>query len=214
VPDARIRVVPNGVPSTHFTVADAADQKEARQSFGVDPDVPVVAYVGALAVEKGVDVAVEAVAAVPGLHLLIAGDGPQRSALRELAARCAPDRVHLVGVLDDVTTAYAAADIVVLPSRGGDSMPAALIEAGLCGRPAVATAVGAIPDVVEPGVTGALVPVGDPLRLARTLEALLADPDELAALGAAARARGLERFDIDIVARGWQAALDDAVALK
>jgi glycosyltransferase involved in cell wall biosynthesis len=180
----------------------------------VDPDVPVVAYVGALAVEKGVDVAVEAVAAVPGLHLLIAGDGPQRSALRELAARCAPDRVHLVGVLDDVTTAYAAADIVVLPSRGGDSMPAALIEAGLCGRPAVATAVGAIPDVVEPGVTGALVPVGDPLRLARTLEALLADPDELAALGAAARARGLERFDIDIVARGWQAALDDAVALK
>jgi glycosyltransferase involved in cell wall biosynthesis len=210
----RIRVVPNGVPSARFTVADAADQKEARQSFGLATDAPVVAYVGALALEKGVDVAVEAVAAVPGLQLLIAGDGPQRSALHDLAARCAPRRVHFVGVLDDVTAAYAAADVVVLPSRGGDSMPAALIEAGLSGRPAVATSIGAIPEVVVPGATGELVPVGDPRRLARALEALVADPDELARLGAAARERALQRFDIDVVAAGWEAALYDAVTLK
>jgi len=214
VPAACLRVVPNGVPSERFPLASADERARARRTFGVaadDPDRFVVGSVGALAEEKGVDVAVEAVAAVPGVELLVAGDGPVRRELERVAARCAPSRIHFTGVLDDVRPAYAAADVVVLPSRGGDSMPAALIEAGLCGRPTIATDVGAIADVVVPGETGELVPVGDVKALADAIVRRRDDPARGVELGLAARRRCLERFDIDVVAKGWERALADAL---
>jgi glycosyltransferase involved in cell wall biosynthesis len=210
VPRHRLRVVPNGVPSERFVATDAHGQRLARTALDIDPEAAVVAYVGALVPEKGVDLAIEATAALPGVHLVVAGDGEQRRALEQMAARSAPERVHFVGVIPEVVTAYHAADVVVLPSRGGDSMPATLIEAGMCGRPTVATDVGAIAEVIESGITGEIVPTGDARRLARATQRLLADRAALAAMGGAARARCLARFDIDVVACQWEAALIEA----
>jgi glycosyltransferase involved in cell wall biosynthesis len=91
-------------------------------------------------------------------------------------------------------------------------MPAALIEAGLCGRPVVATAVGDVPFVVERDVTGLLVPPGDEGALGAALGELLADPSRRAAMGAAARERCVRLFDLDAVAPAWEAVLTRAAA--
>jgi glycosyltransferase involved in cell wall biosynthesis len=107
------------------------------------------------------------------------------------------------GSLSDPLGAYAAADIFVFPSRGGDSMPAALIEAGLCGLPAVATDVQAIPEIVVEGRTGWIVAPNVLSPLVEAIRALLTDPEQAASFGAAARARCLDRFDVDTVAGQW-----------
>ncbi len=82
---------------------------------GLDPEAPVVAYLGALAPEKAPALAVEAVAAVPGAHLVMAGSGPLTDQVAQQAERLAPGRVHLLGVVDDPARVLAAADVVVLP---------------------------------------------------------------------------------------------------
>jgi len=194
------------VPAAGFAPATAAARAAARSRFGLPADAAVVLAIGALVPEKGVDLAIDAVAALPGelgVELLVVGDGPERD---RLVAR-AGDRVTFTGPLDDPAVAYAASDVVVLPSRGGDSMPATLIEAALCGLPAVATPVGAIAEIVVDGETGLIVPVGDGVALGEALTVLVADPGRRVRLGDAARTRAKERFTIDAVGPRWAAAV-------
>ena len=99
------------------------------------------------------------------------------------------------------TALYAAADLFVLPSSS-EGMPAALIEAGMAGLPAVAYAVGGVPEVVEDQVTGRLVPPGDQSRLTEAVAELLGDGMRRRAMGEAARSR-YRRFEISTVARAY-----------
>jgi glycosyltransferase involved in cell wall biosynthesis len=204
----RLRVIPNGVPSARFPVVDPQERPAARAALDLDPDRPTVAYVGALVPEKGVDVAVQAVSGLDA-QLLVAGDGRARAELEALAARVAPGQVHFAGSLADASRAYRAAEIIVLPSRGGDSMPAVLIEAGFSGLPAVSTPVEGIPDIVEDTTTGLLVAPSSVSELHDAVAHLLGDPARSAAMGAAARRRCLARFDIDVVAKQWAAVLEE-----
>jgi glycosyltransferase involved in cell wall biosynthesis len=209
VSDDRITVVPNGVPTRPAVSADA--RAAARAHLDVPSDQAVVAYVGALVPEKGVADVVRAIARVPA-RLLVAGTGPERASLEALARDCAPERVAFLGAVDDPALVYEAADVVVLASRGGDSMPAVLIEAGLTGIACVATPFDAIPEVIVDGETGVLVAPGDGDALANALRDLLADPDRRRVLGAAARARCEARFTIPVVAQQWAAVLRGVVA--
>jgi len=211
VPEAKVRVVPNGVPTASFRVADHAGRQAARRRFGLDLDRSTVLSLGALAPEKGVDLAVRALGDLPGAQMLVVGDGPERASLTALANQVAPERIVFTGSIDDPADAYAAADVVALPSRGGDSMPAVLIEAGLCGLPTVSTPVEGIPEIVLDGETGCLVPVGEHAALTRTLGALLTDGDQAARLGAAARAHCIQHFSIEAVAAQWVAVLAELV---
>ena len=95
----------------------------------------------------------------------------------------------------------------MLASRGGDSMPAVLIEAGLMEIPAIATPIEAIPEIVVPEVTGKLVPVGDVDGLARAMRALAADPDLVRTLGRSARAHCAARYAIEPISVAWEAVL-------
>ena len=146
-------------------------------------------YAGALVPEKGVDVAIEAVARCPTAQLLVAGAGPEeasRSAPLAASGRARAGRVR--AARRPIRRARIdAADAIVLASRGGDSMPAVLIEAGLMELPALATPIEAIPEIVRPGITGELVPVGDVDALSAAIGALAADTDPCRALGRAAR---------------------------
>ena len=89
----RVTVIPNGVVADRFTPTDAEGRAQARRDLSLDEQRFTLVYVGALVPEKGVDLAIEAVARVPAAQLLVAGDGPEASTLRALAARVAPDRV-------------------------------------------------------------------------------------------------------------------------
>jgi glycosyltransferase involved in cell wall biosynthesis len=207
VPAGKLAVIPNGVPVEAHPVPGADERLAARASFGLPVEAPVVACIGALSGEKRVGAVIDAVAALPGVHLVVAGGGPERPALEARASGgAAAGRVHFVGVLPGAGPALAAADVVVLASRT-EGMPGVLIEAGLAARPCVATAVGGVPAVIEDGVTGVLVPPDDatlPSALSSALADLLAaGPPRLAALGDAARRRCADNFSMTTVASAW-----------
>jgi glycosyltransferase involved in cell wall biosynthesis len=203
VPENRIHVIPTGAPAARFSPATHEERTAARRTFGLHPELPTVLYLGALSREKNVAAVLEAIARSEGCQLLVVGDGPQRAEIEALAERMAGERTRIAGATDDPTPAYAAADVVVLPSLS-EGLPAVLIEAGLCGLPAVATDVGGVREIVVPGVSGELVPL-DTGSLIDALQAVLAGPEDY---GQRARRRCLERFEIGVVARAWARLLD------
>ncbi|MEO8692717.1 MAG: glycosyltransferase family 4 protein [Acidimicrobiales bacterium] len=207
-----VSVSPNAVPLEHFSPSTRAEKVASRAEFGLPLDAPVVAYVGALVAEKGVDIAIEALrAADPSVVLAVAGHGPEESALKDLARTLGDGRVRFLGALASPLRLYHAADVIVLPSRGGDSMPACLIEAGLCGLATVTTSVGAIADVVIDGETGYVVQPNDGRAFDAALARLLDEPDARDRLGRAARARCEGLFTIDAVAPSWLVVLQECV---
>jgi len=200
VPRDRIRVVANGVPARRCPIPDATARREARRRLRVPDDAPVAAFLGSLTAEKCVGAAVAALGRVPGAHLLVAGDGPERPALEVQAARDAPGRVRFAGVVAGAGPVLAAADAVVLPSRT-EGLPGVLIEAGLTALPVVATAVGGVAEVVVDGETGVLVPPGDVDALAAGLRRVLGT--EGLALGRAGRKRCLAEFEMGVIGARW-----------
>jgi glycosyltransferase involved in cell wall biosynthesis len=203
VPESKIHTIPNGVPAARFPVVDANRRAGARARAGLDTHGPVALFLGSLTPEKGAAHAIGAVARAPELSLVIAGDGPERPRLEELAQEVAPGRVHFTGVVAEPADALALADVLVLPSLT-EGMPAVSIEAGLSGLPVVASDVGAVREVVLDGETGVVVPPGDPAALARAVEDVLPARVEL---GRRARERCLARFEIGVVAAAWDALL-------
>jgi glycosyltransferase involved in cell wall biosynthesis len=197
-----ISVIPNGVPAGRFPRPDTQLRERRRRKLGVGDDF-VVTFLGALVPEKGADVVVRAAAGLEGTRVLVAGEGPERSRLESLVARSGAP-VDLLGQVDHPVELLQASDVVVLPSRGGDSMPATIIEANLVGIPVVATPVGSIGDMVSDGLTGVLLPVPDPEVLRRELVGLRDDPDLRRSLGDRASAIARERYEIVPVARMWR----------
>ncbi|WP_433527946.1 glycosyltransferase [Micromonospora sp. CA-263727] len=171
-----------------------------------------VLYAGRLATEKGVDVLIEAVAALPdGVPVHIAGDGPARPALEELARRRAPGRIRFHGRLGktELHGLVRACAVVAVPSRWHENQPMAVLEAFGCGVPVVGTDLGGLPELIDAGVDGEIVPAEDPPALAAALGRLLADPARSRAMGRAGRAK-VER---DFTPAAHLSRLRDAYAL-
>jgi glycosyltransferase involved in cell wall biosynthesis len=211
VPASKIRVVPNGVPPSRFPPIDRAAAPDARAALQLDPDRPTVLFIGALVPEKGVDLAIDAVGQIDEAQLLIAGDGPERSVLENRARQMAPGRVTFVGSIDDPRRCFEAADVVVLPSRGGDSMPAVLIEAGFMGVPAVATPVEGIVEILDHGRAGELVAKDDVGELTTALRRVLQDTDHATRLVTNARTHCRSAYDIAVVGKQWANVLRESV---
>jgi glycosyltransferase involved in cell wall biosynthesis len=205
VPSDRIHVIPTGVPADSFSPTLPHDRAAARSALelGLDPDRSTVLLLGALSPEKNPLGAIETLATLPDVQLLVGGAGALADAVAQCARTTAPGRVHLAGPVTDPAALFAAADVLVLPSRT-EGIPAVAIEAALAGLPVVASRVGGLPEVVVDGETGLLVDAPTPFRLAKAIEAALA---ESVALGAAARRRALGRFTLDVVADQWDVVL-------
>lgn len=177
-------VLYNGIDLDRFAPGDA---RAARHVLGVDPNGPIVLFVGRLVPGKGLAVLVDAfvrLAAIrPDARLVLVGDGPLRDEVAHQAwtAGVAP-RVTITGAVahERVADWMRAADVLALPSEA-EGFPNVIREALACGRPVVATAVGDVPRIVGPA-TGRLVPVGDASALAAALAGTLAttwDTDSL-----------------------------------
>jgi glycosyltransferase involved in cell wall biosynthesis len=159
-------------------------------------DAPDVLYVGRLIDSKGVHVLLGALAQLPGVTAAIAGDGPARDSLEELAAQLGiTDRVRFLGWIEPRrrTSLYRGSRVFALPSLWDEPFGIVGVEALGAGLPVVASAAGGVPDWLEDGVTGTLVPRGDATALAGALATLLNDRDRHARYSDAAR-RVPERF--------------------
>lgn len=216
----RLTVVHNGVDAARFVPANLPPRTETRQMLRLPIDVPVALCVSRLSPEKDVGTFLEAcaltVATIPDARFLVAGDGPQMPALgQRLAFLHLEERAALLGARDDVPRLLSASDLFCLTSRE-EGLGIAPLEAMACGLPVVATRVGGIPEVVQDGVTGLLVPPADPAAFAAAMAALLTDPARARAFGEAGRARVLSHFAEKAMVAAtravYEAALPAAVA--
>ena len=198
----RVAVVPNGIRPRQATAAGL------RGELGLGPGDRLLLSVGNLYPVKGHSDLVAAVARLaarfPSLHLAIAGRGELAAALRrEARAQSIDERVHLLGLRDDVADLLASADAFVQPSRS-EGLPLALLEAMFAGLPIVATRVGEIPAALADGAAGLLVDPGRPDELASAVERILGDAGLARSLGARARARAAAEFDIATMAARYE----------
>jgi glycosyltransferase involved in cell wall biosynthesis len=187
LPPSAIRVVHNGVALEESSAAGAA---EVRARLTVGAGGIRLATVASLTPKKGHDVLLRALARLKrdGIDCAaaFAGEGGERRRLEAAIARLdLGDRVHLLGAVVNVADVLAAIDVFVLPSRV-EGLPLALLEAMAAGKPVVATAVGGVPEVIEPGVNGLLVPPDDDAALAGAIATLARSPDLRARYGGAA----------------------------
>lgn len=191
----------NGVDTEVFRPGPADG---VRAELGLGPETFAVGVVGRLDPIKDHPTLFRAFTELrntaPEARLLVVGDGPERARLESLAG----EGVLFLGDRADVPEILRALDLFVLPSRN-EGISNTILEAMATGLPVLATAVGGNPELVESGVTGTLVPPGDPAALARALEAYAAAPERRAAEGAAARTRALERFSIPAMVEGYEA---------
>ncbi len=200
LPAAALHVVYNGVDPAPF--AGGEGRAAIREEWGVPPDVVLAGCVGRLSADKGgQDVLLEAVARLrathPALRLVYVGEGPLRAGLEaQAAARGLDSAVLFVGQRRDVPRLLRALDVFILPSLR-EAFPIAVLEAMAAARPVIATDVGGVPEVVQAGETGLLVPPNDVAALTEALGRLVTDPGLAARLGRAGQARVHAEFTID-----------------
>lgn len=193
----KIRVVYNGVDVDRFQSVLAAS---VREEFGIPDGALTAGIIAVLRREKAHEVFLEAASlvsqTVPYAYFLVVGDGPERQRLERRAdALGIGSRVRFCGHRNDIPRLLAYLDVVVLSSDPVvETFPMALLEAMAAGRPAVATRVGSIAEMVSDGITGYLVPPRRPDVLAERMRQLLEDGELRAAMGARGRLRVRKRF--------------------
>jgi len=195
VEENRLHVIPPGVIPSLF------DGPFEDPFAGVGK--PRVLFVGRLAPQKGVGTLVAAAGLLedPSAQILLVGDGPERKALEREAKRIGvADRLHFVGFVthERLPAVLAHADLLVLPSIY-EELGTVLLEAMQAALPIVASKTGGIPEVIEDGVNGMLVPPGDPEALARAIDRLLADRALACRLSEGAQER-VKHYDWEVLA--------------
>jgi glycosyltransferase involved in cell wall biosynthesis len=213
-PPEKIHIVYNGVDPERF---DPTDDRRAVAEFGIGASDRVVGIVAALRPEKDHSTLLRAarmvVDRVPAAKFLIVGEGPMRAEIeRHVAVLGLDDHVTLTGCLSDVPAVLQGLDVVVLSSYSVECFPMALLEAMAAGRPAVCTAVGGVPEMVDEGVTGFLVPARDPSALADRLVAILTDDELASRMGKAARMRVEQKFTLRESVSAAERALAEVVS--
>jgi glycosyltransferase involved in cell wall biosynthesis len=208
VAGAEPRLVGHGVDVARFRPAPPARRPALR-----------LLAVGRLVEKKGFDVLVEAMAHLgEDVRLTIVGDGPHQARLMAAVRRQGlGGRVTMMGTTthDELPAMYAAADVIVVPSRvdrreDRDGLPNVVLEAMACGRPVVASDVAAIGTAVRGGVTGLLVPPEDPRALAEAIDVLHRDPVWRIRMGAQARADAVAHRGLDASAAAFIDTLERA----
>jgi sugar transferase (PEP-CTERM/EpsH1 system associated) len=215
VRQSKVVYIPNGVDLAKFDIEH--DRPAPRRRLG-DFAPPGTVLVGNVARLDRVKDHAALIAAFKimrdrarhgNTRLIIVGDGPQREQLeKQIADLDLQETVRLLGHRDDVAELLAECDLFVLSSIA-EGMPVTLLEAIAVGLPVIATDVGGVASVVEDGVTGALVPPGDPHVLAETLGIFVVDEALRRRQGEAGRARVTTQFSLGSMVSAYVALYDE-----
>jgi len=207
----KVSLIRNGIDLRPFDRASTV----LRRELGWDA-YQIVGVVGRLSIEKGIDIFLRSAARVlahsPETKFVVAGDGPDRAELEalidELGIR---DHARLLGRCDDMPALYASLDIMVSASRR-EGLPIAILEGMASRLPLVATAVGAVPTLIQDGRTGVLVPAENPELLAEKILELLRDPASRKQLGSAARQLVEDEFSAARMTDDYLRVYESAIA--
>ena len=198
LPAEKFRLIPNGVAQA---AASDVSRHELLRELGLPADARLIAAVGRLSPEKRLKDLIWAADLLKVVrddaHLLIVGDGPMRSRLeRYMRAIGIQEHVHFLGLRHDVPRLLAHCDLLWLASES-EGMPNVVMEAMAAGLPVVASDISGNRDLVVPGETGYLTPLGDRGALARFANKILDDPELAHRLGAAGRRRVEQEFSVE-----------------
>ncbi len=202
VPPDRVACVATGVNLSRF---QAGTPGTLREELGLGPEVALVGMISVIRSWKGHGTLLEAAAKLLAassrpVRFVIAGDGP---GMRELTGKIAQvpwqGNVTLLGHRTDVPNLLASLDVMVLPSYAHEGIPQIVLQAQAMARAVVATTIGGIPEVIEDGVTGLLIPPKEPALLAEKIQLLLDDPELRARLGRQAREHIEKQYSLDIM---------------
>jgi glycosyltransferase involved in cell wall biosynthesis len=213
VPADKVRLVRTGIDVDRF--APRPRDPAVRASLGIADDAFVLLNIGRLVAVKGQEDLLRAFVRVraerPGAVLLIAGEGPERPALEQLARELSiAPAVKLLGNRSDVPELLRASDLLVQSSRE-EALATVVCEALAAERPVVATDAGGTREVVRTD-TGLLVPARDPDALARGVLDLAREPERARSLARAGRELMLREYTLEVTARGTEAAYREALA--
>ena len=197
IPLGTVRLLYNGVPEASLP------RREARNGWDAG-DPPTIGAVGRLSPEKGFDLLIQAMEYLPGYRLLILGDGPEGRALKALAEKLGvADQVAFTGWVDPPWTDSYEFDVVAIPSEV-EAFGLVAVEAMRVGIPVVATRVGGLPEVIEDGITGLLVPPADAEALADAIRRLIENRPFREGIGSSASTRMAQRFTPEEMAGAYE----------
>ena len=202
VPRGKVHPIRNGVDLHLLSMVHRSEAVGAPRPLRVG-------IVARLSPEKGVDIFVRMAALLasdlPDAHFLVAGEGPERGRLEDMIEKSGLGRrVTLLGRQEDMPAFYQQVNLQVLSSRN-EGLPMAVLEGMASGLPVVATRVGEIPEVVEDGRTGYIVPTEDPQELAAAVRKISTDPLRLRSMGDAAREHVRASFSAERMAADYLA---------
>lgn len=214
IPAAKVQVIGYGVDIDSFDRIDDAAIANARRELGAQPGELVFGSIGRLVEQKDYPTQLRALALAARhapVRMAIAGAGPLRPELEALARKlCVEDRVCWLGERADIPTLLRAFDGFVLASKF-EPFGVALLEAMAAGLPIVATSVNEVPEILDGGRCGALVPAERPEDLAAALVRVATDAGLRARLGHAARVRASMQFSLAASVASYQALYDDVM---
>lgn len=198
IPAGRVTLIQNGVDTTEFTPERTGSN--LREVIGIEEGVPLVGFVSRLEYEKGADLFLRAAAYVhqllPQVQFVLVGNGAQYKELNNMCAHMQlKQHVHFVGWWADTASIYPSLDLAVHATRS-DGTSLAVLEAMSCACPVAALAVGGVPELIESGSTGVLAAANDWESLGSLIAQLLEQPRRLKDMGAAARIRVQQYFDL------------------
>jgi glycosyltransferase involved in cell wall biosynthesis len=179
VPPQKVHLVTSGIDLGRFVMVSEQLRRDVRQKYGLG-DAPLIGIIARLSEVKGIDVLIKAMPLVlkevPSAKLLIAGQGPEEKALRELVKDLhLTEHVIFKDTVDQTQELLCALDVFVMPSLM-EGLGLSVIEAQACGIPVVASRIGGLVDLIEDGVSGYLVAVNDPGALAGRVIKVIKDP--------------------------------------
>jgi glycosyltransferase involved in cell wall biosynthesis len=198
-----IPVVHNGIDLDAFNRADASDTATLRRQFGLPENVFLAGLFGRLASWKGQHIALEALARIPDLHLVLVGSAmfgeeAYEKALHEQAERLGvQNRLIFAGFRDDMPAWMKAVDVVLHTSTEAEPFGRVIVEGMAAGRPVIASAAGGVTEIVNHGRNGWLVEPGNPAALADAIETVRRAPDLARDVARRARDDAAQRFSVD-----------------
>ncbi len=194
IEESRLTTIYKGHDPAWYTPAS----RKRFTEFGIPENAPVLVCSASMRPRKGVSTLVQAFGLIrhKNAHLLLAGEITDRKIAPLIEKMAIGNRVHAPGYIPDAYALSGASDIFVMPSLRREGLPRSVIEAMIQGVPAVVTNVGGMPEIVDDGETGLIVPPGDKDRLASAIDALLDDGVRRSKMGRLAKQRIIEKFNI------------------